>query len=158
MNTFRHSAAMAFAISLGAVASTWASTTDNKGFDIAARSDRSDVGFGASRVELQMVLRNAAGLVDLNTASSEVLDAMLSILDLDSAESVALRDAILDWRDPDELRRLNGAEDADYAAAGLDYSAKDAPFDSIEELSRVMGMTPAKMGLSIPASWQRSRK
>lgn len=32
-----------------------------KGYDIAARSDRSDRGFGDSAVELEMVLRNAAG-------------------------------------------------------------------------------------------------
>ncbi len=35
--------------------------TDSKGFSVAARSDRSDRGFGDSRVELQMILRNAAG-------------------------------------------------------------------------------------------------
>ena len=34
---------------------------DTQGFDIAARSDRTDLGFGDSEVELQMVLRNAAG-------------------------------------------------------------------------------------------------
>ena len=34
---------------------------DNGAFEIAARSDRSDVGFGDSEVELQMILRNAAG-------------------------------------------------------------------------------------------------
>jgi len=34
---------------------------DTRGFDIAARSDRTDLGFGDSEVELQMVLRNAAG-------------------------------------------------------------------------------------------------
>jgi len=34
---------------------------DNRGFDIAARSDRTDLGFGDSSVTLQMVLRNAAG-------------------------------------------------------------------------------------------------
>lgn len=33
----------------------------NKGFDIAARSDRSDRGFGDSDVKLTMVLRNANG-------------------------------------------------------------------------------------------------
>jgi hypothetical protein len=37
------------------------STIGNKGFEIAARADRSDRGFGDSTVELQMVLRNAAG-------------------------------------------------------------------------------------------------
>ena len=38
-----------------------ANTPAEQGFEIAARSDRSDVGFGDSRVELQMILRNAAG-------------------------------------------------------------------------------------------------
>ena len=32
-----------------------------KGYDIAARSDRMDVGYGDSQVELRMVLRNGAG-------------------------------------------------------------------------------------------------
>jgi len=37
------------------------STPEEQGFDIAARSDRSDLGFADSAVDLQMVLRNAAG-------------------------------------------------------------------------------------------------
>ncbi|MEH6467828.1 MAG: hypothetical protein V7722_09375, partial [Porticoccus sp.] len=32
-----------------------------KGFEVAARSDRSDRGFGDSEAEMTMVLRNAAG-------------------------------------------------------------------------------------------------
>jgi len=45
-----------------ALSGTAAATTDvEQGFEIAARSDRSDVGFGNSEVELQMILRNAAG-------------------------------------------------------------------------------------------------
>jgi len=38
-----------------------AQASEDRGFDIAARSDRTDLGFGDSEVELQMVLRNAAG-------------------------------------------------------------------------------------------------
>ena len=38
-----------------------AQANTDRGFDIAARSDRTDLGFGDSEVELQMVLRNAAG-------------------------------------------------------------------------------------------------
>jgi hypothetical protein len=34
---------------------------ERQGFEIAARADRSDRGFGDSKVELEMVLRNAAG-------------------------------------------------------------------------------------------------
>ena len=38
-----------------------ATTPEEKGFEIAARADRTDLGFGDSEVELKMVLRNAAG-------------------------------------------------------------------------------------------------
>ncbi len=38
-----------------------AASDEERGFDVAARSDRSDLGFGDSEVELTMVLRNAAG-------------------------------------------------------------------------------------------------
>ena len=51
--------ALAFGIVFAAAEA--ASTPADKGFEIAARSDRSDVGFGDSRVELKMILRNAAG-------------------------------------------------------------------------------------------------
>ena len=38
-----------------------AASVDEKAYEIAARSDRSDLGFGESEVELTMTLRNAAG-------------------------------------------------------------------------------------------------
>jgi len=38
-----------------------AAQADDRGYEIAARSDRTDLGFGDSSVELTMVLRNAAG-------------------------------------------------------------------------------------------------
>jgi len=37
------------------------SAAEDRGFEIAARSDRTDLGFGDSEVELTMTLRNAAG-------------------------------------------------------------------------------------------------
>ncbi len=48
--------------------------TDSKGFDVAARSDRSDRGFGDSRVELQMILRNAAGTESTRTLEITTLE------------------------------------------------------------------------------------
>ncbi|MEM9145681.1 MAG: outer membrane lipoprotein-sorting protein [Pseudomonadota bacterium] len=44
-----------------AALATGPALANGKGFDVAARSDRSDNGFGDSRVELKMVLTNAAG-------------------------------------------------------------------------------------------------
>jgi outer membrane lipoprotein-sorting protein len=51
-----------------------ANTPGDRGFEIAARSDRSDVGFGNSRVELQMVLRNAAGQKSTRTLQISTLE------------------------------------------------------------------------------------
>lgn len=49
---------MAAAVS---IASGSAMADSNKGYEIAARADRSDRGYGDSSVEMTMVLRNAAG-------------------------------------------------------------------------------------------------
>lgn len=55
------SLAVVLASTLALADSASAATDKEQGFEIAARSDRTDVGFGASEVELKMVLRNAAG-------------------------------------------------------------------------------------------------
>ena len=53
--------ALALALGISFAGSIAANTPEQQGFEIAARSDRTDLGFGDSRVALQMVLRNAAG-------------------------------------------------------------------------------------------------
>jgi outer membrane lipoprotein-sorting protein len=50
------------AILLGTAGAVFAAdAAEDRAYEIAARSDRTDLGFGDSEVELQMVLRNAAG-------------------------------------------------------------------------------------------------
>ncbi|MDH3631529.1 MAG: outer membrane lipoprotein-sorting protein [Gammaproteobacteria bacterium] len=53
--------AIALAFGIVFAAPVAANTPAEKGFEVAARSDRTDLGFGDSRVELQMILQNAAG-------------------------------------------------------------------------------------------------
>ena len=101
-----------------------------------------------TRVEI--ALRDAAGLVDLNHADPALLGAILVVLGLEEDARDALVDAIQDWRDSDELRRLHGAEDRDYRIAGRAFEAKDAPFDTIDELRYVMGMRPGDFSLLAP--------
>ncbi|WIO74215.1 outer membrane lipoprotein-sorting protein [Porticoccaceae bacterium LTM1] len=54
--------------------SAQAQTPEEKGFEIAARSDRSDRGFGDSQVEMKMVLRNAAGGETSRTLQTKTLE------------------------------------------------------------------------------------
>ena len=79
--------------------------------------------------------------VDLNKASSELLAGLFASLEIELTLRSTLTDTILDWRDSDSLRRLHGAEDPDYLAAGYGHGAKDAPFDSVEELLMLPVMT-----------------
>jgi general secretion pathway protein K len=84
-----------------------------------------------------------AGRIDINLASDPLLKGLLQNvggLDPDAAQQVL--DAILDWRDADDLRRPNGAEAPEYQAAGRKYVPTNAPFESTGELQRVLGMTP----------------
>ena len=55
---------------------------------------------------------------------------------------MAVRDAILDWRDTDDAAHIDGAEDRDYRAEGRPIGARDALFLSVEELQQVFGVTP----------------
>ena len=95
-------------------------------------------------------IRDVAGLVDLNQAPEAVLRGLFVALGSDPRQAAALADAIADFRDPNDLRRLNGAEDRDYFAAGYPAGAKDAPFEMPEELRLVYGMTPVLYRRSRP--------
>ncbi|MEZ5530092.1 MAG: outer membrane lipoprotein-sorting protein [Porticoccaceae bacterium] len=48
-------------VSLLGALPAFSQTPEEKGFEVAARSDRSDRGFGDSEAEMTMILRNAAG-------------------------------------------------------------------------------------------------
>ena len=93
--------------------------------------------------EIRVSVQDEGGKIDLNKGQDALLRILFNSLGLEDQESAALVDAIVDFRDPDDLRRLNGAEDGDYALAGLAHDAKDAPFEAVEELHQVLGMTPA---------------
>jgi len=54
--------------------SVFAQTEEQKGFNISARSDRSDRGFGDSQVDLKMILRNAAGKESIRTLVLKTLE------------------------------------------------------------------------------------
>jgi general secretion pathway protein K len=83
-----------------------------------------------------------SGKIDINAAAIELLKGLFLSAGLKDEEAVALVDAVQDWRDADDLRRLNGAEEPEYRAAGLKYKPANAPFQTIEELQLVLGMKP----------------
>lgn len=83
------------------------------------------------------------GKIDINGAQEATLRALLTKQLDDPDQATALADAILDWRDADELKRLHGAEAGDYIEAGKGYAPSNTNFQTLEELHMVLGMTPA---------------
>lgn len=92
--------------------------------------------------EIVVRITDESGLVDLNASEAITLALLFVAAGAEEPDAIAIAEAIVDWRDGDDLRQPNGAEDADYDAEGLDYGAKDAPFDLVSEVQQVMGMTP----------------
>ena len=101
------------------------------------------VEFAVAGVAVRVVALDARARVNLNLADASQLRRLLVALGVDSREGSSLANAVLDWRDPDQVRRPNGAEVGDYAALRPPSRPKDAPFDAVDELATVLGMTPS---------------
>ena len=85
-----------------------------------------------------------SGKIDLNTAPDALLRNLFeTAAGVDDDTAARLIDAIGDWKDADDVRRPQGAEAPEYQAAGLSYKPANAPFETVAELQRVLGMTPA---------------
>jgi len=97
-----------------------------------------------------IAIRDARGLVDINRAPAALLDKVIAAAGMEQPQRKALVDATLDWRDRDDLKHLNGAEDDDYRSAGLKWAARDGAFRSIEEFRYVLGMTNALFERLVP--------
>ena len=92
---------------------------------------------------IKVSVQDEAGKIDLNTAPPELLDGLLRAVDVPEDERLSILQPILDWRDRDNLVRSEGAEDDDYELLDYDYGAKDGPFNTVDELQLVLGMTPS---------------
>lgn len=89
--------------------------------------------------------------VDLNVATPDLLIGLMAAVGTDYDRSRQLAGAIADFRDPDNLLTPEGgAEDPQYASAGLPHGAKDRPFESVSELRQVLGMDSTLFDLLRP--------
>lgn len=82
--------------------------------------------------------QDARGLLSLNALDETQLRRLLGVLGVPADRRSRLIDTLLDYIDNNNLRRLNGAEDQDYRAAGLPPPA-DEKLRTPAELRRVMG-------------------
>jgi general secretion pathway protein K len=106
------------------------------------RTDGVPCIFDFDGTRMQVQVQDELGRIDLNNADGSLLIGLFQSVGLDALAASALVDKILDWRDSGSLKRLNGAKDAEYRDAGFPYRPRNGPFQSVDELKLVMGMTP----------------
>ena len=102
--------------------------------------------FGASaRCSIQIV--DLERKFNINRAAEDEsgrfpLEKTFELMGVDTGLSPYLIDAIKDWRDIDDNRRVTGAESDNYEAKTPPYTAKNGPIDDLSELLLVEGITP----------------
>lgn len=102
-------------------------------------------------------VHSESGRIDLNRAPSELLIGLLQQI-LPDADAETLVDAIIDWRDTNDQPRADGAERTDYIRAGYSYGPTNRPFNSVHELSQVMGFDRDAVEALVPYLTVYSRR
>jgi general secretion pathway protein K len=90
--------------------------------------------------EIKIQITAETGKIDLNNADQRLLVKLFEGIEAAQESAPELADAILDWRDTNDLHRLNGAELDDYRNEDLPYGPRNGPFQTVEELQLVLGM------------------
>jgi general secretion pathway protein K len=94
-------------------------------------------------MRLRIAIQDEYGRIDINAVDQLVLRRVFVSAGLSQSAADGLADKVLDWRDADTLRQLNGAEADDYRLAGASHGPRDGPFQTIDEIKLVMGMDEA---------------
>jgi general secretion pathway protein K len=90
----------------------------------------------------ELRIMSEAGKIDINVVSENTLRKVVGNLGLQGEARDIVVDSVMDWRDPDDFYRINGAENDYYQSLKEPYTCKNGNLDSIEELLLVRGVTP----------------
>jgi general secretion pathway protein K len=105
------------------------------------RVDGTPQEFSFSGMTVRVAIQDELGRIDLNHADRSLLAGLFQSAGLGMDAAAALADKILDWRESGPGRRPNGAGEPEYRAAGISHKPRKGPFQSVDELRLVMGMT-----------------
>jgi len=112
------------------------------GADYGRLLNGTEQSFNFGGASLHMRIEDEFGKIDINQTDGSTLAALFQSAGMTPLAAEGLVDKVLDWRDRSPFKRLNGAKAEEYRAAGDNYSPRNGPFQSVDELTLVMGMTP----------------
>lgn len=81
-------------------------------------------------------------VLNVNLAGERELVVLLEALLQDAPTATRVAQAIVDWRDEDDIARAGGAEAEQYRRAGRSALPTNGPFRTLDDLNEVLGVTP----------------
>lgn len=117
---------------------------------VAGDSVLAPIEFEIDGTNVRVLAHDSRARVNLNRAGHLELQRLFDGAGLTTAEADSLADAILDWRDADDLRRPRGAETPEYRSLRPPSPPKNAPFDAVEEVAGVWGMSAERFRRMAP--------
>jgi general secretion pathway protein K len=113
-------------------------SVDNPFLDVSL--DNVPIGEGSVSIQIMDNERR----LNINNLSKDQIQLMLQLIGLGGGDASVLSDAIMDWRDRDDLDQGPVPAESFTYYMGLDppYFAKDGPIDDISELLKIRGITP----------------
>lgn len=101
-------------------------------------------------IPLSIVIEDERGKIPLNGINEDQARDMFSVAGASGARLDTLTDSFEDWQDPDNIRRPNGAEAAEYLSQG--YKPRNGAFHNVDELRLLNGMDDALFARIAPSA------
>ena len=96
---------------------------------------------------IRLRITNQAGKINPSIASLELLGALVHACGVEAPRATAIASAMVAWRFPTAQA---GFAAAAYRQAGRTYGPPGQPFESLDEVGLVLGVTPALLGCLTP--------
>jgi general secretion pathway protein K len=117
--------------------------------DEKSRPAQGSFRFRLDNAEVLVTFTSEAARVDLNAAPKEIIANLFEVLGAQQQAAAEVAERIVGWRTAPKNGAAND-EEALYLASGLTYSPRQAPFAHVNELSLVLGASPAMVERALP--------
>jgi general secretion pathway protein K len=101
---------------------------------------RSSVPLGPGEFSYRITDEEAR--LNINARQPGTLEKLLTALEVDKTERDVIVDSIEDWRDANDLARINGAESDYYLKLPVPYRPRNGNLQDVAELLQIKGITP----------------
>ncbi|WOO41929.1 type II secretion system protein GspK [Rubellicoccus peritrichatus] len=109
-----------------------------KKLNVTLSEEMAELGL-PSGIEIDVVIEDESGRIAINKAREERLKLLFEAMEFEMTEAEILAQSFLDWIDPDNDPRINGAEAEYYQQKEPPFRPANRPLESLRELRLVHG-------------------